>query len=270
MVAPKKSLGQHWLADEPTLARIVNAANINADDTVLEIGPGQGALTNHLVKKAGKVIAVELDRDLAHRLANNPPASNLEVIHGDILKFNLNKLPKNYKVVANIPYYLTGKLLANLSESTNTPYLAVLLLQKEVAERVCATPGQMSILAVAVQLFFEPRLGEVVPATLFDPPPKVDSQILILSRRPEPLFENLDSKAFFKVVKAGFSEKRKKLRSSLAGGLGLGKREADELLESAEINGDLRAQNLSLEQWHHIYTQSKVKDDFKKLALPRA
>ena len=252
MSIPKKSLGQHWLTDDRTLSTIVQTAGVQKSDTVLEIGPGQGSLTSKLTAKAGQVIAIELDESLAASLPKTLNAGNLEVIQGDVLKFDLSTLPRHYKVVANIPYYLTSNLLRILAESANPPAFMVLLVQKEVAERLCAVPGQMSILAVSVQLYYECRLGQLIPAELFTPPPKVDSQVVILNQRPKPLFENLDSKLFFRLVKAGFSEKRKKLRSSLAGGLGISRQEVDGLLKKAAINGDRRAQELSLREWHRL------------------
>jgi 16S rRNA (adenine1518-N6/adenine1519-N6)-dimethyltransferase len=250
MDAQKKSLGQHWLADEAVLKSICDAADLSKDDTVLEIGPGPGNLTKYLVKSVGKVVAVEFDESLATKLPKAITAPNLEVISQDILSFDLTKLPAGYKVAAHIPYYLTSKLLRNLSESANPPAAMTLLVQKEVAERVCATEGQMSLLSISVQLYYDCHLGQIVPAQLFVPIPKVDSQVVLLNRRSQPLFNDLDTDKFFKVVKAGFSERRKKLRSSLAGGLGVSKAAADELLKRAGINGDLRAQELSLEQWY--------------------
>jgi len=263
-ILPKKSLGQHWLEDEPTLEYIAGLADIGVGDTVLEIGPGQGSLTEYLTADARKVIAIELDRNLANQLAAGAP-KNLEVVQGDILKYDLSKLPKNYKVVANIPYYLTGHLLRLFGSSANQPSLVVLLVQKEVAERIAARPGRMSILSVSLQLFYEPQLGRVVPAEMFTPPPKVNSQVVILRRRREPLFNNLDTPKFIRVVKAGFSSPRKKLRSSLAAGLRVGVGQADELLAAAEINGDLRAEKLSLAQWHKLYTQYSLKTDLRSL-----
>jgi len=255
MNVPKKSLGQHWLKDEPTLSYIADSANLSPTDTVLEIGPGPGTLTKHLLGQAKKVIAVELDEALAHKL---PSHENLQVIQADILKFDLTKLPLGYKVVANIPYYLTSNLLRVLAESANPPSLMVLLVQKEVAQRITAKPGQMSVLAVSVQLYYQPQLGKVVPAELFTPSPKVDSQVVILKRRQKPLFKELDSSRFFKIVKAGFSERRKKLRSSLAGGLGISKEQADRLLAAARVGSDSRAQELSLQQWYRLYRNLKL------------
>jgi 16S rRNA (adenine1518-N6/adenine1519-N6)-dimethyltransferase len=265
MELPKKSLGQHWLEDESALKKISESIYISSDDTVLEIGPGLGALTKYLVKKAKKVIAVELDETLAARLNSVVPADNLEIIAQDILKFDFATLPHNYKVVANIPYYLTGNLLRVLISSTNPPKSMVLLVQKEVAERIAAKPGNMSMLAVSVQLYYEAELSDVVPAAAFHPAPKVDSQIVVLKRRLKPLFPNLNTQKFFRIVKAGFSEKRKKLRSSLSGGLGISKAEADELLNSADINLDLRAETLSLQQWYKIYTNYAAKTDLRSL-----
>lgn len=253
MTEAKKSLGQHWLNDEESLEAMVESAGVGPEDTVLEIGPGLGSLTKLLVARAKFVIAVELDRDLADNLPLTIDADNLQVIQEDVLDFDLNALPPGYKVVANIPYYLTSNLLRVLSEAANPPKQMALLVQKEVAERINAKPGQMSVLAVSVQLYYEPQLGKIVPARLFVPPPKIDSQIVQLMKRPQPLFPDLEADQFFRVVKAGFSERRKKLRSSLAGGLGIGKGQADELLAKAGIDGNLRAQNLSLHNWHDLY-----------------
>lgn len=251
---PKKSLGQHWLRDKAMLEAVADTANIGPADTVLEVGPGLGTLTKVLTERAGSVIAVELDEELAASLANNVNAENLEVISSDILKFDLGSLSAGYKVAANIPYYLTANLLRTLIDSPNPPSQMALLVQKEVAERIAAGPGQMSILAVSVQLDYEPKLGRVVPAEMFTPPPKVDSQIIGLIRRNGELFPGMDRNSFFKVVKAGFSERRKKLRSSLAGGLAIEKAAADDLLARAGISGDSRAQELSLDDWYKLST----------------
>jgi 16S rRNA (adenine1518-N6/adenine1519-N6)-dimethyltransferase len=249
----KKSLGQHWLKDGATLEAICDAAGLEKSDTVLEIGPGLGDLTRQLVKRAGRVVAVEVDDDLARWLVIEVKADNLEIVRQDILKFDLTTMPADYKVVANIPYYLTSNLLRALSEPSNPPSDIVLLVQKEVAERMAAGTGQMSLLSVSVQLYYEPVLGPIVAAELFLPPPKVDSQVVILKRRSRPLFDDLDSKKFFRVVKAGFAGRRKKLRGSLSAGLSISKDDADQLLKTAGIGGDLRAQNLRLEDWHKLY-----------------
>ncbi len=246
---PNKSLGQHWLHDKDILARIADAADITADDTVLEIGPGLGTLTSELLRRAHKVIAVEFDPDLARKLPGQFPGKNLEVVHEDILSFDLTKLPVGYKVVANVPYYITSKIVQTLMTADNKPSVAVLLVQKEVAERLAAEPGDMSILAISAQVYAEVSLGDVVPAELFTPPPKVDSQVVILKTREQPLVQPEDEKAFFRIVKAGFSAKRKKLRSSLSGGLGISKVEVEELLKKANISSDARAEDLAIGDW---------------------
>ena len=244
-----KSLGQHWLHDRSVLARIADDAAIEVEDTVLEIGPGLGTLTSELLRRANKVIAVEFDTELARKLPGQFPGKNLEVIHQDILSFDLSTLPKGYKVVANVPYYITSKIIQLLMTATNKPSIAVLLVQKEVAERLAAPAGDMSILAVSAQVYAEVRLGDEVPAKLFTPPPKVDSQVVILQTRPQPIVSSDEEKDFFRVVKAGFSNKRKKLRSSLAGGLNISKEQAVQYLEQANINPDSRAQDVAVENW---------------------
>lgn len=249
MVGPKKSLGQHWLKDRSVLSGIAEAADIKPGDTVLEIGPGLGTLTSELLRRAEKVIAVELDEELAAKLPGQFPGTNLEVVQQDILSFDLSTLPAQYVVVANVPYYITSKIIQLLLNADNKPRTTVLLIQKEVAERLAAEPGDMSILAISAQVFAEVSLGEVVPAEFFTPPPKVDSQVVILRTRLKPLVALQDEKDFFRVVKAGFSAKRKKLRSSLAGGLGLSKNEIESLLGQASIDPDERAESLSIDAW---------------------
>jgi len=249
MPGPKKSLGQHWLRDRDVLAHIADCAEVNDTDTVLEIGPGLGTLTSELLRRAQKVTAVEFDEDLARKLPGQFPGKNLEVVQSDILSYDLSDLPAGYKVVANVPYYITSKIVQLLMTSDNKPSIAVLLVQKEVAERLAAEAGDMSILAVSAQLFADVTLGNVVPAELFTPPPKVDSQVVILRTRRENLLGDLSEKEFFRVVKAGFSAKRKKLRSSLSGGLGISKDDAARLLQRAVIDPDTRAEDLSIDDW---------------------
>lgn len=249
MAGPKKSLGQHWLHDRDVLAHIADLAEITPEDTVLEIGPGLGTLTSELLRRARGVIAVEFDPDLARKLPGQFPGKNLEVINEDILLFDFNKLPANYKVVANVPYYITSKIVQRLMTAQNKPAIAVLLVQKEVAERLAAQPGDMSILAVSAQVYAEVTLGDIVPAELFTPPPKVDSQVVVLKTRSRSLLSDVNEKDFFRVVKAGFSAKRKKLRSSLAGGLGISKQEAEDILKKAHVSPEARAEMLSLDQW---------------------
>ena len=249
---PKKSLGQHWLKDPEILADIAEAAELTGDDVVLEIGPGLGTLTSRLLARANSVIAVEFDADLARKLPGQFPGKKLTVVNQDILQFDLNQLPKNYKVVANVPYYITSKIVEKLMTAENKPSIAVLLVQKEVAERIAADPGNMSVLSVSVQIFAEAELDIEVPRQFFTPPPKVDSQVVVLRTRNNPLITPEDQKDFFRIVKAGFSAKRKKLRSSLSGGLGIDKSVAEELLKNAGISPDARAEDLAIEGWKRL------------------
>jgi 16S rRNA (adenine1518-N6/adenine1519-N6)-dimethyltransferase len=250
----KKSLGQHWLHDDFALQAMCDAVGVTASDTVLEVGPGLGTLTEKLVSQAKQVVAVEFDADLARDLPKRVPAANLTVVNQDILQFDLTTLPANYKVAANIPYYLTSKLLRDLCESSNHFTSAAILIQKEVAQRVCAAPGDMSLLSVSVQFYCQTGLGPLVPAELFTPPPKVDSQILLLEYRSEPLFPGLDVKLFFRIVKAGFAQRRKTLLNSLSAGMQLSREQTGILLEQASIKPTVRAQNLTLNEWHFLYS----------------
>ncbi|HSX52963.1 MAG TPA: 16S rRNA (adenine(1518)-N(6)/adenine(1519)-N(6))-dimethyltransferase RsmA [Patescibacteria group bacterium] len=249
----KKSLGQHWLRDQASLEAIVDAANIEAGDSVLEIGPGQGALTVVLLERGAKVVAVELDESLAPGLEQQFKDQPFILNMLSILDFDLSTMSTNYKIVANIPYYLTAHLLRLLCDSLHPPTTAVLLVQKEVAQRVCAGAGDMSILSASVQLYYHVSLGQLVPARLFTPPPKVDSQVLILTRRQQPLFVDIDTKQFFRIVKVGFSNRRKTLLNALSAGLQMSKEETGELLTKANIKPATRAQELSLDDWHRLY-----------------
>ena len=197
---PKKELGQHWLKDRDILAAIADDAELLPDDTVLEIGPGLGTLTSELLRRAGRVVAVEFDPDLARKLPGQFPGKNLTVVHEDILQFDLDSLPAGYKVVANVPYYITSKIIEKLMTAKNKPSTVVLLVQKEVAERVAARTGDMSILAVSAQVFAQASLGVAVPREYFTPPPKVDSQVEVLRIREQPLVAPEDEKAIFRVT----------------------------------------------------------------------
>jgi 16S rRNA (adenine1518-N6/adenine1519-N6)-dimethyltransferase len=259
-----KKLGQHWLHDEASLQAMCDAAEVSAGDTVLEIGPGLGTLTAALLDRGARVVCVEFDMQLVpglkKKFGKNPLFS---IVHQDILRFDFSVLPSGYKVVANIPYYLTSNLLRRMHEAAHAYSQAALLMQKEVAQRVCATPGDMSILSVSTQLFSTPHLGLEVPAHLFTPPPKVDSQILSLRYKTTPQFEGLNTVAYLRIVKAGFSEKRKMLRSSLSSGLGLPKTEVEALCQKAGINPQLRAQTLSLEDWYRLYKARRLSSQRK-------
>jgi 16S rRNA (adenine1518-N6/adenine1519-N6)-dimethyltransferase len=254
---PKKSLGQHWLNDADSLQAICDAAEVASGDTVLEIGPGQGALTKVLLERGAKVTALEFDQDLIAGLRTAFPEA--EIIQGDVRRFDFGTMPPGYKIVANIPYYLTANLLRILTdENTHKPAVAALLMQKEVAERVAAAPGQKAFITIAAEFYYQAALGREVPARLFTPPPKVDSQVLILRKRTQPLFDDADPAGFFRVVKAGFSQRRKTLLNCLSAGLQLDKSSARAICESVGIDPGRRAQTLSLEEWYNLYLSGQV------------
>ncbi len=255
-----KSLGQHWLRDREILDAIAFSAEIEDGDFVLEIGPGLGTLTSSLLKFAGKngrVLSVEFDENLAKKLPAQFPGKNLEIINADFLDFDLSKLPKNYKVAANVPYYITSKIVEKLLTSENKPSVAALLVQKEVAERMAAKAGELSILAIASQIYAEVSLDILVPREFFTPPPKVDSQVVVLKSREHNMIEIFNSKnnceisekEFFRIVKAGFAAKRKKIAKSLSANLAISKEQTAEILEKCKISPDLRAQDLNIEEW---------------------
>lgn len=248
----KKHLGQHWLHDRFVLDHIADEAEVGESDTVLEVGPGLGTLTSILLGRAQKVISVEFDKDLARKLPGQFPGKNLEVVHSDILQYDTRELPAGYKVVANVPYYITSKIIKKFMTDANKPSVVTLLIQKEVAERTAAAPGDMSVLAVSAQLYADVSLGDVVPAELFTPPPKVDSRVVTLRTKPLDLPDGVSEKLLFRVVKAGFSAKRKKLRSSLSGGLAISKPEVERLLQAVGISPESRAEDISVIQWKEV------------------
>jgi len=253
ILEPKKSLGQHWLNDVATLGKIVDFGKLNKQDYVLEIGPGLGSLTSLITGKAGKVLAVEIDQQLFNSLKSKNLDDNLEIVNQDILKFDLTKLPKDYKIVANIPYYLSSHLIRLLTESINPPSRIVLLVQREVAERIAAKPGSMSVLSIVAQQYFNVSLGDIVPASMFVPPPKVDSQIIILSRRAKPVVLTRDDKQFFRLVKVGFSARRKTLENSISNSLRIDKKITKDIIKEANLDPNIRPQMLSIIEWGKLF-----------------
>ncbi|MBK9207367.1 MAG: ribosomal RNA small subunit methyltransferase A [Anaerolineales bacterium] len=247
-----KSLGQNFLQDSSALEKIALAAEIQADDCVLEIGPGLGSLTRYLAVSAKEVTAIELDRDmLAPLKAVLTPYQNVRVIHGDILKTSVSEVinTPDYLVAANIPYYITSAVIRHLLESNPKPRRIVLTIQKEVAERICAKAGDLSLLALSVQVYGKPSLAAIIPAEAFHPAPKVDSAILRIDIYKEPLIPNDLLKTFFDLIKAGFSQKRKTLRNSLSSGMHVSTKDSEALLTSANIDYMRRAETLSIEEW---------------------
>ena len=252
---PHKGLGQNFLQDPIALEKIIAAAQIRPTDTVLEIGPGLGSLTRYLAVAAREVVAVELDRHLLPPLkAVLTPYPNVRLIHGDILELSPEELiqEKDYLVVANIPYYITSAVIRHLLESRHKPRRIVLTIQKEVARRICETPGDMSLMALSVQVYGKPYIAAHIPAGAFFPAPNVDSAILVIDIYPSPLIPSEYHESFFKLIKAGFGQKRKTLRNSLSAGLAISPSSAVELLAGAGIDPQRRAETLSIEEWQRL------------------
>ncbi len=280
---PKKSLGQNFLIDNHALDQIVRAAEVDRADMILEIGPGLGHLTQHLARAAQHVVAVEIDQSLIpalrYVLADRP---NVTLIHGDILQLDPGELVTGqlgtgqlgtrrpidqltnrpvdqstnpqltYKVIANIPYYVTSAIIRHLLEAALKPEMIVLTIQLEVAQRIVAQPDDMNLLAVSVQLYGEPRIMTRLKAGAFYPAPDVDSAVVRIDLFDEPRVKVADVDTFFAVVKAGFSHKRKQLHNALSAGLSRSAAEVDRLLKSAQIDPKRRAETLTLEEWARI------------------
>ncbi len=267
-LSTRKSLGQHFLIDREILEKVASAAELTTNDIVIEVGPGLGVLTKELAKRAGLVIAVELDDRLAAILKQDlAAAKNVAVINEDILRVDpaalikrqklsfpaLEDKPAGYKVVANLPYYITSAVLRYFLEASLKPRLMVVMVQKEVAEAIVAKPGSMSLLSVGVQFYGEPEIVSYVPADSFYPAPKVDSAILTINIYPQPPVVVDDIDDFFGLVRAGFCAPRKQLVNTLAQGLGLSKPEVLSLLDRANIIYKRRAETLSIEEWQRLW-----------------
>ncbi|MGB2828584.1 MAG: 16S rRNA (adenine(1518)-N(6)/adenine(1519)-N(6))-dimethyltransferase RsmA [Dehalococcoidales bacterium] len=253
----RKRLGQHFLIDGSVQEQILSAAELTADDTVLEVGPGLGIMTRELARKVRRVIAIELDDKLAAFLKQEMASlPNVTIINQDILKVEPAVLlpePELYKVVANLPYYITSPVLRHFLEAAIKPGLMVVMVQKEVAETIAAGPGKRSLLSISVQLYGQPRIISQVPARAFYPAPEVDSAILRVDLYPEPAVAVDDTESFFETVRAGFANPRKQLANSLSRGLGISKSEASHLLEEAGIASQRRAETLTLEEWAQLW-----------------
>jgi len=274
----RKGLGQHFLVDEAVLETITSAAELTPGDVIMEIGPGLGILTGELARQAGLVIAIELDRKLAAILEQTLSSfGNVTIINDDVLKIDpaallqeqKTKLPSavntpfNYKVVANLPYYITSPVLRHFLEASAKPQIMVVMVQKEVAEAIVARPGQMSVLSISVQFYGEPRIISYVPAGCFYPAPEVDSAILRIDVYPQPAVAVDDRDSFFELVRAGFTASRKQIVNSLTQGLGLSKTEILSLLKEASIVPQRRAETLTLDEWAQlwqVYTRGRHAD----------
>ena len=262
----RKRLGQHFLTDEGALECILSAAELSQKDIIVEVGPGLGILTERLAELAGKVIAVELDLMLASTLAKNLTRfPNLRVIHADILKVppsqllkgyltlpNLNQSYK-YKVVANLPYYITSPIIHHFLEAPSKPSLMVIMVQKEVGKAITSNPSKMNLLSLSVQFYSKATLIADVPAKSFYPSPKVDSVVLRLDTHLTPPVEVTDTDSFFDIIKCGFGSRRKQLRNSLAQSLKIPPGQVVSLLEKVGLEPKRRAETLSLEEWRVLW-----------------
>lgn len=259
-----KRLGQNFLQDPHALEKIVQISEIQPTDSVLEIGPGLGSLTRYLAAQAQNVIAVELDEKLFPPLeAVIAPYRNIQLVHGDMLEIEPSEIIEqdDYLVVANIPYYITSALIRHLLESKPRPRRIVLTIQKEVAERICAGPGDMSRLALSVQVYGQPRIAMRIPANAFFPAPKVDSSVLVVDIYSTPLVDESLLDTFFQLIISGFNQKRKKLRNSIAAGMGQSPAETETLLRAADIDPQRRAETLSINEWGKLsYHYSVIGD----------
>ena len=267
----KRTMGQNFLVDEQALAQIVAAADIQSTDTIVEIGPGLGVLTAELSKRAGKVIAIEKDDILAQvlndeiRMRNDEQMSNVEILNQDALEFDPEsyKLKAgSYKLVANIPYNITSLIIRKFLEEENKPEIIVLLVQKEVAERIIAKPGDMSLLAVSVQFYAKVEIVAIVPKESFFPTPKVDSAIIKLKVKSQK--HKVQSREFFRIVKFGFAAKRKTLENNLSAGMHIKKDDARDIIKKAGFEAKIRAEDLSVEDWIRLFEIIKEGDSGEK------
>ena len=256
----RKGLGQHFLIDREVLELITSAAELTPADVIVEVGPGLGALTRELARQAGWVIAIELDDKLAALLKQTLASfNNVTIINDDVLKIEPGAWLKEqkvrfpYKIVANLPYYITSPVLRHFLEASAKPQMMIVMVQKEVAEAIVAKPGEMSLLSVSIQFYGEPRIISYVPAQCFYPAPKVDSAILRIDPYPQPTLAVTDVGSFFDLVRAGFTAPRKQIANSLAQGLGLPKGEVLSLLEKADVVSQRRAETLTLGEWAQLW-----------------
>lgn len=252
---PKKSLGQNFIFDEQIVARIAEAARLQSDDQVLEIGPGLGSLTQQLASRVSRVVVVEIDERLIPLLVRTfGQQDHVEVVHADILQTEpAQYFAGRYKAVGNVPYYITGAILRHLLSGASRPELAVLTVQKEVAERITAEPGDMTLLSVSVQFYAEVERLFVIKAGAFWPRPDVDSAVVRLTSRPANPVPPQEEERFFELVRIGFGQKRKQLQKNLRL-LGLPRPQIEEAFAQADIDGRRRAETLSLAEWSVLYS----------------
>lgn len=269
-IKPKKSLGQNFLTDNDVIRKIVESAGLKKEDVVLEIGPGRGILTEALASECQKVIAVEIDSDLVSYLKKKFEGNkSVEIVQGDILqmsnfKFPMsnqiqnskiqNLKPKSYKLIANLPYYITSPIIRKFLESKVSPTEMILMVQKEVAERIVAKPGEMGLLSISVQYYAKPEILFFVPRTAFEPVPEVDSAVIRITHNSQLVTSEskIERDKFFRVVRAGFCAKRKMLSNNLSNSFHLEKKEVEKKLAEAGLDLNVRAQELSVEDWKKL------------------
>ena len=255
----KKSLGQNFLVDGRVRAKIVDAADISPDDTIVEIGPGRGFLTKGLAERAGRVVAVELDDGLVPRLRETfADSGHVEIVHGDARTINIDTLTgaaREYKVVANLPYYAATPIVRRFLEDEHRPTTLVVMVQREVGQEMTASPGKMGILSVATQVYGSARIVTSVPPKAFRPSPNVTSAVVRIDTYSEPLVAFDSADTFFTLVRAGFSAPRKQIHNSLKNGLEIGSEQVMALLQSAGISPTRRAQTLSIDEWRDLYCE---------------
>ena len=253
----KKSLGQNFLKSKPALNMMCTASDLNENDVVLEVGPGKGALTEKLLEKAKQVIAVEKDRELfeflSEKFENEIKSNKLILIEGDILELQITNFElRNYKIIANIPYNITGAILKKFLTEKIQPTIMTLLVQKEVAERIVARDGKESILSLSVKAYGNPKYIMKVEKRFFSPAPKVDSAIISIKNISRKNFKSIEEeKLFFEIIKAGFAHKRKVLIKNLSA-VKIGNKNWEEIFKKLEINSKIRAENVPLEKWLEI------------------
>lgn len=254
-IRPTKKLGQNFLVNDGALMKIIESANIMDDELVLEIGPGLGSLTRYLAHYAKRVVAVEIDERFLPALRDTlEQTDNVKLLNKDIMKMDIDRIiiSDSYLVVANIPYNLTSRLIRKLLEASNKPSRIILTVQKEVAERICADGNDMSILALSVQVYGKPSIKASISAGSFFPAPSVDSSVIRIDLYDSPLVSDEQLKLYFSLIKAGFGNKRKKLRNSLSSGMGWSKTFTEKLMTSAKIDFNRRAQTLSIVEWINL------------------
>ena len=256
---PKKSLGQNFLVDSRVAKKIISTADISSDDTILEIGPGRGALTRHLAETCKRLVAIELDSELASelqgRFSNYP---GVEIIHGDARDVSVDQFinaGERYKLLANLPYYAANRIVRRFLTAERKPSILVFMVQREVARTMAAQPGGMGLLSVMIQLYGSVKVAFTVPPRAFRPAPKVTSAVVRIDVYDQPALDLISDEDFFDLVIAGFSAPRKQIKNSLRNGLKVTSEIADVMLETADIDPKRRPETLSVAEWGEVYNQ---------------